>query len=409
MQKTYVARQAIFNRKNTTIGYELLFRDGAKNGFPSHISSERATYRIIVENFLSLGRNPDVIHSRCFINFTYKSLLRMLPLSLPKAQIVVEILEDCPPTKALLDAVRALYRQGYIIALDDFVDDPSWHRFMAYVHIIKVDIQAQGVEQACQWVEQQLASGTRQQFLAEKIETMAEYQRCLQAGFRFFQGYFFSQPEITESRYISPEQTTALSLFQEVCKADPCFKSIERIIASDMTLSYKLLKFVNNHSTQLEVKIRSFHQALVYLGQERLRLFVSLIVASYISGNKVKELVPLSMQRAQFCQQMSQHPRFAHLQEQGFLVGLLSLLDTLLDMPLHSLIEQLPLSEGVKNALLRREGEFGALLNLEEHFERANWQQIESISQHLGLKIHEVKEALMSAQQWSHQYAKMAS
>ena len=400
MTATYVARQPILNRKRNTLGYELLFRDGEKNAYPAHIESNRATYRLIVENFLSVGLNPSIPSSRCFINFPYQSLIRRLPLSLPKDKVVVEILETCKPTDELLEAVKDLYQAGYMIALDDFTSTPEWERFLKYTHIVKLDIMQMGLDEACDLVRAH--QGKKFSFLAERVETEQEFQQAKEAGFKFFQGYFFNKPEIIKSKYISPEQVIAMELFQEVCKPDVDFQRVESIVAKDVALSYKLLRFVNTMSPRLEVTISSFRQALVYLGQEKLKMFVSLAVASYVSDKKPKELYGLSLQRAQFCLRMSRYQAFEGYREQAFMIGLFSLLDALLDLSLENLVEQLPLCKSIKVALLRREGPYGTLLALEESFEHADWQQIDEHCADLGLSVDQVKTELIEARRWSH-------
>ncbi|MDN3696656.1 MULTISPECIES: EAL and HDOD domain-containing protein [Vibrio] len=401
MNNTYVARQPIFNRKQNTIGYELLFRDGENNAYPAHIDSNRATYRLIVENFLSIGVNPTIQSSRCFINFPQASLLRGLPLTLPKESIVVEILETCEPTDELLEAIRELYRRGYILALDDFTFLPEWERFLQYAHIIKLDIMALGLDNACQIVREQQLKRTKCQFLAERVETEAEFEKAKNSGFKFFQGYFFSKPEVMKTQYVGPEQAIAMELFQEVCKPGVDFKQVENIVAKDVALSYKLLRFVNTMSPRLEVTISSFRQALVYLGQDKLKIFVSLAVASYVSDKKPKELYNMSLHRAQFCQLMSRYRPFQDHQEQAFMIGLFSMLDALLDLSLDSLVEQLPLSHVIKVALLRREGPYGSLLALEECYEHADWSGMEEHCKILGLNMDDVRYELVAAQKWS--------
>ncbi|TKE95460.1 HDOD domain-containing protein [Vibrio kanaloae] len=400
MTVTYVARQPILNRNKNTLGYELLFRDGERNAYPAHIESNRATYRLIVENFLSVGLNPSIPSSRCFVNFPYQSLIRRLPLSLPKDKVVVEILETCTPTDELLEAVKELYQAGYMIALDDFTSTPEWERFLRYTHIVKLDIMQMGLDEACDLVKAH--QGKKFSFLAERVETDQEFQQAKEAGFKFFQGYFFSKPEIIKTKYISPEQVIAMELFQEVCKPDVDFQRVESIVAKDIALSYKLLRFVNTMSPRLKVTISSFRQALVYLGQDKLKMFVSLAVASYVSDKKPKELYGLSLQRAQFCQRMSRYQAFEGHQEQAFMIGLFSLLDALLDLSLENLVEQLPLCKSIKVALLRREGPYGTLLALEESFEHADWQQIYEHCANLGLNVEQVKTELTEARRWSH-------
>ncbi|NGZ14701.1 HDOD domain-containing protein [Vibrio aestuarianus] len=401
MYYTYVARQPILNAKQHTLGYELLFRDGENNAFPAHIESNRATYRLIVENFLSVGMNPAIAKSRCFINFPYKSLIRRLPLTLPRDQIVVEVLETCAPSDELLDVIKDLYKRGYIVALDDFVYSHEWERFLPYVHIVKLDIMALGLEEACEFVRKRIAEGSKRRFLAERVETEHEFNVTRSAGFTFFQGYFFSKPQIIKQRYVSPEQIIALELFREVCKPDVDFERIECIMSQDVALSYKLLRFVNTMSDRLSMPISSFRQALVYLGQDRLKTFVSLAVASFVSSKKPKELYNLSLQRAQFCQLMASHHSLYEYREQAFLIGLFSVLDALLDISIEELVEQLPLSDAVKIALQRREGPIGELLALEECFEQADWQGVEAHCDALGLEFGVVSDELSAALRWS--------
>ncbi|RJX65285.1 HDOD domain-containing protein [Vibrio sinensis] len=401
MRKTYVARQPILNARRQTLGYELLFRDGEHNAYPAHVDSNRATYRLIAENFLSIGVNPAISYSRCFVNFPYQSLVRRLPTCLPKDSIVVEVLETCEPTDELYQAVKELNASGYIIALDDFVYSADWERFLPYVHIVKIDVMAMGLSAACEFVKQRIAQGSRRKYLAERIETEEEFIVARSAGFTFFQGYFFSKPQLIQRRYISPEQVIAMELFREVCCQDVNFERVEAIISKDVTLSYKLLKFVNTLSDRLEVPISSFHQALVYLGQDRLKMFVSLSVASFVSSKKPKELYSLSLQRAQFCLLMSNHYPLRQQSDQAFLIGLFSILDALFDVSLEHILEQLPLASSVKQALLERKGPYGLLLSIQEHYESGNWQGMQKNCQALDLTLEDIMPNISAAQKWS--------
>lgn len=401
MRDTYVARQPILNSKRQTLGYELLFRDGENNAYPSHIDSNRATYRLIVENFLSLGTNPAIDTSRCFINFPQESLLRGLPMVLPKDKVVIEVLETCTPDDELYLAIKQLSQAGYVIALDDFVYSPAWERFLPFVHIVKLDIMAMGLDAACEMVKERLGKGIKRKFLAERVETEEEFLAARSAGFSLFQGYFFGKPEITRKGYLSPEQLIAMELFKEVCKPEVDFVKVEKIVAQDVSLSYQLLRFVNTMSDRLTVSISSFRQALIYLGQDKLKIFVSLAVASFISSKKPKELYNLSLQRAQFCLLMASDNPFNKYRDQAFLIGLFSMLDALLDVSLDELVEQLPLCSSIKLALLERQGPYGLLLKLEECYERADWHGIKEVCQQLNLAVEDVMPRISAAQRWS--------
>ncbi|KIE18925.1 histidine kinase [Vibrio sinaloensis] len=398
---TYVARQPIFNAKRQTLGYELLFRDGENNAYPSHIESNRATYRLIVENFLSLGTNPAIDTSRCFINFPQESLIRGLPMVLPKDKVVIEVLETCTPNDDLYLAVKKLSQAGYLIALDDFVYSAEWERFLPFVQIVKLDIMAMGLESACDFVKERIGKGVKRRFLAERVETEAEFLTTRSAGFSFFQGYFFGKPEITRKGYLSPEQLIAMELFKEVCQPEVDFVKIEKIVAKDVSLSYQLLRFVNTMSDRLEVSISSFRQALIYLGQDKLKIFVSLAVASFVSTRKPKELYNLSLQRAQFCQLMANDNPFNEYRDQAFLIGLFSMLDALIDVSLDELVEQLPLCSSIKLALLERQGPYGLLLKVEECYERADWYGIKEACHQLNVSVDDIMPKISAAQRWS--------
>ena len=404
---TYVARQPILNKNKQTYGYELLFREGESNAFPTNISENRATYRVITENFLALGRSPQHHPSLSFINFTYESIIHDLPMMLPKDQVAIEIPSYCAPDDALYSAVSRLNRAGYTLVLDDFNDAPEWERFVPLVHIIKLDVLHMGIDSACDFVIDQKEMGITTAFLAEKIETEAEFEAALDAGFRYFQGYFFSKPKIIKQKYVSPEQTLALQLLGEVIKPEVDYNQIEQIIEKDVSLSYKLLRFVNTMSSRLDHPIESFRQALVYLGQDKLKIFVSLAVASFISAKKPEELYKLSMQRAQFCQLMAKYKPFRIHTKYLFLIGMFSMLDAMLDSPLETLINELPLIEEAKDALISREGPLGYLLQLEECYEQADWEGIEMICNHMDLDLPDVSKALNEATKWSQEVSNL--
>lgn len=393
---TYVARQPILNKQQETYGHELLFRDGENNTFPINGNENRASYRVVADNFLS--ETP--LTSRSFINFSYEAIIWELPLSLPKNQVVIEIQSTSEPDNKLFGAVRKLHRLGYTLVLDDYNMDPKWDRFIPYVRIIKIDVLHHGVDVACDYVIEQINTETEVSFLAAKIETEEEFEAAYNAGFRYFQGYFFGKPKIVKQKHVSPEGVLALQLLAEVAKEYINYKTVENLINKDVYLSYKLLRFVNTLSPRLEHPIASFHEAVVYLGQDKLKIFVSLAIASYVSTTKPSELYKQSMQRAHFCQLMGQFKPFKQHAEHLFLLGMFSKLDALLDSPIEPLLKEIPLSQAVKNALISRDGELGLLLQLEENYEYADWDEIENLCTKLKLPFSEVTRALCQAQFW---------
>ena len=395
----YVARQPILNRKKQTIGYELLFRDGETNAFPD-MEANQATCRLLVENFMSVGSNPALESPRSFINFPQESLISLVPTAFPKRKIVVEVLESCIPNDELFSAIKHLHRMGYIIALDDFSLDSEWDRFLPYSHIVKLDIMQLGIETVCEYVKKRKQQGCKRHYLAERVETNEEFQQAFEAGFYFFQGYFFSRPEIIKNRVVKPEELLTMQLYQEVCREEVNFTRIEQLISQDVSLSYQLLKFVNTASVRLEQPISSFKQALVYLGEEQIKMFVTLVATAHAAINKPKELYKQSLIKGRFCELMICRCQNGTPGQQAFIVGLFSLLDALLDQKLDDVLEHLSLTKEIEQAILLRVGLLGSMLELYESIDTGNWDKIDQISRLLGFSPKTVEKTYQDAERW---------
>ena len=405
---SYIARQPILNRNKQTIGYELLFRDGPDNCFPN-IGDEQATNRLLNDNFFSSAGEAQLTSGkRAFVNFPYSSIVSGTPLLFPKQSFIIEILENCEPTDELFEAVKKLHQRGYTLALDDFIPNKQWTRFFPYIHIIKFDIRIISIEKAARFI-QFYKEKTKLRFLAEKVETQEEYQQAYDAGFDLFQGFFFSKPEMIQRKSLKPSSLTTLRLFKEICVTDVDFDKIEEIIATDLTLSYKLLRHVNALTSMRSKPVTSFKQALIFLGEDQLRRFVTFVATSHAVEKKPQSLYNLSLQRAHFCEQLYRTRVPKDNGNQAFLTGLFSLLDSLLDQPLEELIELLPLSEQVKLALTKRAGPLGAILNLTDAYDQANWPLVRKYSTALKINESSIADYYLESVKWSTEYEKTSA
>ncbi|AJR07976.1 HDOD domain-containing protein [Photobacterium gaetbulicola] len=396
---SYLARQPVLNREKDTIGYELLFRDGPKNSFPE-IGDEQATHRLLTDNFLSSGNNEVTSGKKAFINFPHSSLINRIPLLFPKKSFIIEILETCQPNDELLEAVKELHHAGYTLALDDFTPTPEWNRFIPFVHIIKFDLRVMPIAKAGFFIRRHRDKGSRITFLAEKVETNDEFMAASDAGFDLFQGYFFSRPEIVRKKALKPSALTTLRLYREISRPEVNFSKVEKIIATDVTLSYKLLHHVNNMTYTRAKPISSFKQALVYLGEEKLRRFVTFVATSHAVENKPESLYFLSLQRARFSEQLSQQLKVNIDSNQAFLTGLFSLLDCILDQPIEALIDQLPLDTPVQHALINRQGHLGGILRLAIAYDQADWKTINRLCQALNINESVVAQTYLESLKW---------
>ena len=398
----YLARQPVLNREKATVGYELLFRDGPKNCFPD-IGDEQATNRLLADHFFTSGAPQATAGKRAFINFPYSSLLQRIPLMFPKQSFIIEILETCPPSDELLEAVIELNQKGYTLALDDFIPDAAWNRFLPYIHIVKFDIRSTPIARARFFIRhhQNKKCANRILFLAEKVENHEEFIEANEAGFDLFQGFFFSQPEMIQRKVLNPSSLTTLHLYQEVSQPVVDFEQVEKIIATDVSLSYKLLRHVNNMKSTWARPITSFRQALVYLGEERLRRFIFFVATAHATQGKPQSLYQLSLQRARFCELLGARLTPAIAGNQAFLAGLFSLLDSILDQPLKELLPLLPLSQNIQLALLHQAGPLGPLLKLTIAYENAQWDTISQLCQQLDVDESNVADLYLESIKWS--------
>nr|WP_181710771.1 EAL and HDOD domain-containing protein [Vibrio tarriae] len=384
------------DREKSTIGYELLFRDGPKNTFPD-IDPEEATSRLLSDHFLTAHYSTlgDLLG---FVNFPYQSLLNMVPTLFPVKSLVVEILEDCPPTPELLSAIKKMAQLGYKIALDDFIPSNDWKAFLPYISIIKFDIRLVPIPKAKLFMNK--LRTMKIEFLAEKVETYEEFEQAKLAGFHYFQGYFFSKPEIIQRKALQPSFLTIVHLLKEVAKPEVDFREIEAIVAKDISLSYKLLTFVNS-STTVSSKIQSFRQALVYLGQQKLRKFISLVAIASTQDSKPDYLYNLAILRARFCEMLSERVPTNIAPGTGFLTGMFSVLDSLLDQSLESIVKEMPIEEEVKQALTQGSGTLGQILALNKAYEMADWGQVVALGQALNLPNEAPTECYIEAVKWT--------
>jgi EAL and modified HD-GYP domain-containing signal transduction protein len=393
---SYVARQPIVDRNKKTVAFELLYRDGKENCFPN-VTADYATKSILINQIL-VHQKKILDGKKGFINFGYESLIGRLPFDFPSKKYVIEILESCEPSDDLFNIVVELKRAGYTIALDDYVPTEAWCRFYHYIDIIKFDITTYPLEQAAQYLKTLTKYDI--QFLAERVETYEQFNTALDCGFHLFQGYFFSKPEMIKSKVLDSSLTSKLKLSVALSKEQLDLNLIESIIASNPGLSLKLLNFVNECST-IRSPIKSLQQALVYLGQDRVRKFITYAVLKTLTVDKPDIVITMTLQRARFFEIMLDVMKLKDQKELGYLCGLLSMIDALLDAEMSSIIAPLNINDSIKSALLGGSGVLGDLIKLTESIESSDWDKVTEFSQSLSVSEADIDDAFVVATLWA--------
>jgi EAL and modified HD-GYP domain-containing signal transduction protein len=222
-------------------------------------------------------------------------------------------------------------------------------------------------------------------FLAEKVESYEEFEFATKLGFKYFQGYFFARPEVFRVHELESFKASLIALLAEVTKKSTTAERLEQIISKDAALSYKLLKYINSSYFYRISAIESVRHAIVFLGEKEIKRFILLVIISEIATDKPSELIKLAIVRARFCELLAESCDYRKMSAEIFLLGLLSLLDAMLDVEMGKVIDQLPLGNVLKNALSSRTGPMAPFLDAVIAFEQHDREACISALDELGV------------------------
>lgn len=395
----FIARQPIFDRQTKVFAYELLYRSDLHNR--ANISSDEYATMKVIANSLLIGLQKLTGDRRAFINFNRKLLLGQVPMMFSKDALGVEILGSVDPDEYVLRVCKRITRLGYQLIMDSFSLHEDYQQLLEMASIIKIDFRTTNAQQRKMIIRRINHHAPNAEFLAMKVETRAEYDEALETGFEYFQGFFFQEPALISRQEMPGYKLHYLSILKKIHEPVFDLKGIEEIIKRDVSLTYKLLRFINSAAHGFKVTIRSIHHALILLGKRELRRWLSIIVMSGIGTNKPPELMKVTVIRARFCELIADEFGFRESPSDYFLMGMLSLVDAFLDRPLEEILAELPVEENIKKALLTREGGAHGILQLVEHFEKAQWEEFGRMANDLGLDGSKIALLYLDAVEWS--------
>jgi len=395
-----VARQPICDGNHRTIAYELLYRNSSQN-FASIGNPDQATAQVIVDSFMEIGLDRLVGSSLAFINVTRDFILSDYCRSVPKEGVVFEIVEDIIVDPPLIEAVKRLSQDGYQFALDDFAFEPSRVPLLPFCSFVKIDLRLVDRNTICE--ELGRLQGGRAKLVAEKVESFEEFDFCKKAGFQYFQGYFFCRPRIVSSSRIPPNRISICRLLSKLQEQDIRTREVETFVAEDLSLSYRLLRYINSACFALPKKIDSVSHAVRLVGLENIRLLASLIMLTSLD-DKPRELLTTILVRAKMCASLAKHLKHSNT-ESFFTVGLFSALDAFLDCSMLDALEFLPLSDDIREALLTHTGAMGQVLQCTLACERGEWEAPELNRMKTGI----VSQSYLAALEWAQSLTQLFS
>lgn len=358
VQTFYLARQPIYDASLRLAGYELLFRSGDTT-YADFTNGDQATSEVITSSVVDIGLDNLVGDQPAFINATSGFLNGDLPLPELKGQIVLEVLEDITVDDALIARVADLSKAGYRVALDDFVFQPGCEALLSVADFVKLDVCALSAAELTDHVERIKPLGPR--LIAEKVETYQMLAACQRLGFDLFQGYFFCRPRIVSGKRPEAQRLAVLQLITRLQDPTVGVEELEQLVTCDPGLSYRLLKYINSAYCGMRVAVTSIRQALVLVGTDLIRSWATLLLLSRLSDGKPTELIVTALVRGRMCQLLGASDG-EHDENQYFTVGLLSVLDALIDQPMSEVVAGLPFNAEICTALSERAGVLGRVL-----------------------------------------------
>jgi len=391
----YAARQPILTADQQVYGYELLFRDSLENSFTSN--DPDAASRNVLDSSILMGLDVLCDGRRAFINCTRDLLLRGYITLLPPNQTAVEILETVQPDELVISTCRRLKDSGYLIALDDFSENDPREPLVEVADVIKIDMRATSMD-ACAALVKRYAT-PRRRLLAEKTETREEFQAARKAGFSYFQGYFFRKPEIVQAREIPANRVNYLRLLQAISQPEADPHKIEEILKGEASLCYRLLRYLNSPIFGFRQEVKSVRHALTILGDREMRRWIRLVTTLTAAQNKPTDLILTALTRARFCEMIS--TKINRGSSDLFLVGLLSVMDAILEMPMGLVLDGIAVEPDTRAVLLGEQCSLTPIYDLMLAQEAGEWSAAERLSEQLHLANTFAADVHWSAMQWA--------
>ena len=391
----YVARQPIFDRNEKVFGYELLFRDDMENMF--HGADPDAASRSTFDSSLLVGLDVLCDGKRAFLNCTRETLIGGMVTLLPSHSTVVEVLETVPVDKEVIAACQHLKEAGYLIALDDFVSDDPREPLAEIADILKVDVRLTTPDQRAALIKKH--GPWRCRMLAEKVENHAEFVAAKEQGFIYFQGYFLRRPEMLATHDVPANRINYMRMLQAVSRAEIDVGEVEGLIKSEAAICYRLLRYMNSAKFGFRSEIHSVRHALSILGDQEVRRWVRLIAAVGAGQEKSSDLVLCALVRARFGELLS--PATRHGESDLFLLGLLSMMDAILEMTMAEILEKIPLDSETKMVLRGEASPLRPIYQLILAHESGEWEAARTLCESLHLESDVVAGWYWQAQEWA--------
>jgi EAL and modified HD-GYP domain-containing signal transduction protein len=393
-EPVFVARQPIFNRRLQVWGHELLFRHSGEAKNATFENSDSATAKVILDGF-SIAQQGLPVGTKKAVNFSKQLILDEAPYVMPKGEIV-ELLEDIVLDSDFIEKCTEL-KKDFLIAIDDYSGQDGWEELLKLADIIKVDLlnlSLDGLAEITEWLK--MFPG---KLLAEKIENREMFIYTKNLGYQYFQGYFFSKPQVIEGRKLSSNEASRLKILEELSSDDIDPHRLKGVIESDVSITFRLFTFINSPGFGLLNQVRSVEHALKLLGEKQIRQWLRvLILSDFGTTSQNKEHVQTAAVRAFFLKHLAEFFPPPLETDTLFTIGLFSKLDALLNQPLIQILEKMSVADEIKDVLLGLDAEAASSwLRMAEFIECGQWNEVEAVARQNGFAMQKIADAYARA------------
>lgn len=396
----YLGRQPILDRQQRIIAYELLYRSGAHDRADIANPME-ASARVISYAFSELGIGAALGRGDCYINIDKEMLMSGITDLLPRGNITLELVGTFDSTDAFIERCQQLRSDGVKLALGDYSMGSNVGWLLPFVDTVEIN-QADCDDECLEQTAREIHHAGNARILAKKIETAEQFRRCLDMGFDFFQGYYFARPHLVSGKRIHPSKVILIQLLKLVM-GDASNSEIENLLKGEPSLCYNLFRLVNSVAMGINRRISSVNEVVTLLGRRHLQRWVSLLIFAQQEGfSYPNPLLQTAALRGELMRKMAMIVAAGNpgLQEHAFMVGILSLLDALLGIPMKEILEEVPVIDEVHEALISHGGMLGGLLAICEMLEGEKFDALPAALDKLKLDVHSAMQAQVEALQW---------
>lgn len=400
-ESIYVGRQPVFDCSMNLRGYELFYRSEDSTSSALFQDSEEATQEVIQSSYVAPFMDMQK-SSFLMINFSFQGIRNRAPFALPPARTIIKLSGHLEKNPERIRILTELKDEGYQVAFDSgIMDCGKWGELADICIVDALDPQIDKIMARAEKINQ---AGLK--LMAKRVETRECHEVLKQAGFSMFQGFFFQKPETVKGTNLSAHQVMRLKILQLLQTPDPDLDKLADILEKEVSLAYRILRYVNSAHFSIPVKIRSIRHALSYIGFNHLKMLLELfLIRSITPTAKPSELPFTSALRGRFLETLArEHAAFKNQADSLFMLGLLSLLDAIFDMPMEKVLQGLPLEKDLHNALCRLDSPYLPWLDLTLAFEDASWEKVDQLVDSLGLNPVLVARNYAQSQAWTREF-----